>query len=95
MKRTVIACSLPVALAACGGAPDSSSPAGERRRAARRPSTLLNVSYDPTRELYQEFNAAFAKYWQARPGRPSRFGSRTAAPALRRARSSTASRPTS
>lgn len=26
--------------------------------------TLLNVSYDPTRELYQEFNAAFAKYWQ-------------------------------
>jgi len=27
--------------------------------------TLLNVSYDPTRELYQEFNAAFAKHWQA------------------------------
>ncbi|TXI20114.1 MAG: sulfate ABC transporter substrate-binding protein [Nitrosomonas sp.] len=26
--------------------------------------TLLNVSYDPTRELYQEFNAAFIKYWQ-------------------------------
>lgn len=26
--------------------------------------TLLNVSYDPTRELYQEFNAAFAKHWQ-------------------------------
>ena len=25
--------------------------------------TLLNVSYDPTRELYQEFNAAFAKHW--------------------------------
>src|SRR5262245_19063599 len=29
---------------------------------------LLNVSYDPTRELYQEFNAAFAKYWQAKTG---------------------------
>jgi sulfate transport system substrate-binding protein len=26
--------------------------------------TLLNVSYDPTRELYQDFNASFAKYWQ-------------------------------
>lgn len=26
--------------------------------------TLLNVSYDPTRELYQEFNAAFAKHWR-------------------------------
>ncbi len=27
--------------------------------------TLLNVSYDPTRELYQEYNAAFAKYWKS------------------------------
>lgn len=32
--------------------------------------TLLNVSYDPTRELYQEFNAAFAKYWQKEKGQP-------------------------
>jgi sulfate/thiosulfate transport system substrate-binding protein len=31
--------------------------------------TLLNVSYDPTRELYQEFNAAFAKYYQEKTGR--------------------------
>jgi sulfate transport system substrate-binding protein len=30
--------------------------------------TLLNVSYDPTRELYQDFNSAFAKYWQAKTG---------------------------
>nr|WP_305080029.1 sulfate ABC transporter substrate-binding protein [Nitrospira sp. KM1] len=30
--------------------------------------SLLNVSYDPTRELYQEFNAAFAKYWKAKAG---------------------------
>jgi sulfate/thiosulfate-binding protein len=30
--------------------------------------TLLNVSYDPTRELYQEFNAAFAKHWQSKTG---------------------------
>ncbi|MFA6543942.1 MAG: sulfate ABC transporter substrate-binding protein [Limisphaerales bacterium] len=29
---------------------------------------LLNVSYDPTRELYQEFNTAFAKHWQAKTG---------------------------
>lgn len=28
--------------------------------------TLLNVSYDPTRELYTEFNAAFTKHWQAK-----------------------------
>ena len=30
--------------------------------------TLLNVSYDPTRELYDEFNTAFAKYWKAKTG---------------------------
>lgn len=28
--------------------------------------TILNVSYDPTRELYQEFNTAFTKYWQSK-----------------------------
>lgn len=31
-------------------------------------STLLNVSYDPTRELYQEYDAAFAKYWKTKTG---------------------------
>ncbi|PYV59774.1 MAG: hypothetical protein DMG91_00255 [Acidobacteria bacterium] len=30
--------------------------------------TLLNVSYDPTRELYQDYNAAFARYWKAKSG---------------------------
>ena len=36
--------------------------------AAGQNVTLLNVSYDPTRELYQDVNAAFAKAWQARTG---------------------------
>jgi len=35
---------------------------------APAPVTLLNVSYDPTRELYVEFNAAFAKHWKAKTG---------------------------
>jgi len=35
---------------------------------AHADTTLLNVSYDPTRELYQEFNAAFAKHWRAKTG---------------------------
>jgi len=30
--------------------------------------SILNVSYDPTRELYQDFNAAFAKVWKAKTG---------------------------
>jgi sulfate/thiosulfate transport system substrate-binding protein len=33
-----------------------------------KPVTLLNVSYDPTRELYQEINAVFAKQWKAKSG---------------------------
>src|SRR6266487_6136062 len=35
---------------------------------AQNKVTLLNVSYDPTRELYQDYNAAFAKYWKAKSG---------------------------
>ena len=35
---------------------------------ARAEVSLLNVSYDPTRELYQDYNAAFARYWQGKTG---------------------------
>ncbi|MCX7239549.1 MAG: sulfate ABC transporter substrate-binding protein [Burkholderiales bacterium] len=35
---------------------------------AQQSISLLNVSYDPTRELYVEFNAAFAKYWKGKTG---------------------------
>jgi sulfate/thiosulfate transport system substrate-binding protein len=36
--------------------------------AARAQQTILNVSYDPTRELYQDYDAAFAAYWKAKTG---------------------------
>jgi sulfate transport system substrate-binding protein len=32
------------------------------------PTTLLNVSYDPTRELYEDINSAFSKEWKAKTG---------------------------
>ncbi|MEI7787461.1 MAG: sulfate ABC transporter substrate-binding protein [Chlorobiaceae bacterium] len=35
---------------------------------ATESTTLLNVSYDPTRELYQSENSAFAQYWQKKSG---------------------------
>ena len=35
--------------------------------------TLLNVSYDPTRELYVNYNAAFAKYWKGKTGQDVRI----------------------
>ena len=43
----------------------SGAVSGEANKA---PVTLLNVSYDPTRELYQDFNASFAKYWKGKTG---------------------------
>jgi sulfate/thiosulfate-binding protein len=48
----------------------SASPAasGSATAASLAPVTLLNVSYDPTRELYQDFNAVFAKYWLGKTG---------------------------
>jgi len=40
---------------------------------AQQAVTLLNVSYDPTRELYVEYNAAFAKHWKAKTGQDVTF----------------------
>ena len=39
----------------------------------RAQATLLNASYDPTRELYKEFNAAFARHWKAQTGQDLRI----------------------
>ncbi|MBP6708204.1 MAG: sulfate ABC transporter substrate-binding protein, partial [Candidatus Accumulibacter sp.] len=36
--------------------------------AAAASVSILNVSYDPTRELYQEYNSAFARYWKGKTG---------------------------
>jgi len=36
--------------------------------AASSKVTLMNVSYDPTRELYQDYNTAFAQYWKSKTG---------------------------
>jgi sulfate/thiosulfate-binding protein len=35
---------------------------------AQKSLTLLNVSYDPTRELYKDYNTAFTKYWRQKTG---------------------------
>ncbi len=40
---------------------------------AEKNLSLLNVSYDPTRELYQEINAAFAKAWKEKTGDSVKF----------------------
>lgn len=50
---------------ACGDAPESPSVTEVGRHS---PITILNVSYDPTRELYKEINAAFSAYWKEKTG---------------------------
>ena len=60
--------------AAAGGAAALAAPAvlgaaGQALAApAGKPLTLLNVSYDPTRELYKDLNVAYAKFWKDRTG---------------------------
>src|SRR5437867_258292 len=56
MRIAGLTASLIVALAIATSAP------------VRADTTVLNVSYDPTRELYQELNASFARHWQAQTG---------------------------
>lgn len=53
-------------VAGCGSSPASSTDAKQALPAVE----LLNVSYDPTREFYQEYNQHFAKEWQAQHQQP-------------------------
>ncbi len=61
LKRRALPALLGPALLCLGALP---------RDAAAQSQQLLNVSYDPTRELYREFNALFARHWQAQ-GNPA------------------------
>ena len=56
--------------------------------------SLLNVSYDPTRELYQDYNQPSRNIGKPRPARQSRWSSRMEARASRREASSTGCRRT-
>lgn len=60
-SRAALACVAAV-LCACGSSDDAKTTSDDGR------VMLLNVSYDPTRELYRDVNAAFAKEWQAKTG---------------------------
>jgi sulfate transport system substrate-binding protein len=55
MRTAALAACAALGLASCGSGPASDV-------------TLLNASYDPTRELYEDINVAFAKHWKATTG---------------------------
>jgi sulfate/thiosulfate-binding protein len=67
MSRSPIRISVALAISAF------SAIAAMTAKAAPAPATLVNVSYDPTRELYQEYNAAFAKHWKTESGQDVSF----------------------
>lgn len=55
-------------LAACGSDSDAKSASGDSSGESKGSVELLNVSYDPTRELYEQYNKAFAAYWEKAKG---------------------------
>ena len=61
IRQFALPLTLTVLLAACGQD-------GGQGGAAKDKVTLMNVSYDPTRELYQEYNRSFQQYWQQKTG---------------------------
>jgi sulfate/thiosulfate transport system substrate-binding protein len=63
LSRVFLGLLAALALMACGGSPGRLT-AGDDAADTRPPVTMLNVSYDPTRELYQEYNEAFRKHWR-------------------------------
>jgi sulfate/thiosulfate-binding protein len=56
------------AVLTAAGAGLAASAIGGKVLAQPKPLRLLNVSYDPTRELYKDINAAFADYWKGKTG---------------------------
>src|SRR3954469_6263698 len=72
MTRSLSALILVIAACSNAGSATSGSAGSAADRgaapAAGKEVTLLNVSYDPTRELYTAVNAVFAKQWEARTG---------------------------
>ncbi|WP_066072056.1 sulfate ABC transporter substrate-binding protein [Neobacillus soli] len=74
-KFTLVLVLLAVILAGCSSNTASSPKKQDnddktKQEASKKkdPVQLLNVSYDPTRELYEEFNTEFAKYWEGKTG---------------------------
>ncbi|WP_082783570.1 sulfate ABC transporter substrate-binding protein [Snodgrassella sp. CFCC 13594] len=72
MKTTAhwLAIPLILALAACGqsNTTSSASSGSDSGKAPTGKISILNVSYDPTRELYQEYNKSFQQYWKTKTG---------------------------
>lgn len=65
-KQAGILLSTFILLAGCSS--ETTGNTAEKEKEKAKSIELLNVSYDPTRELYQEFNKEFATYWKEKTG---------------------------
>jgi sulfate/thiosulfate-binding protein len=71
IRLLIITAAILALLTACGSKKDNVTGASDSPAASAQtpdPVELLNVSYDPTRELYEEFNKSFAEYWRKETG---------------------------
>jgi sulfate/thiosulfate transport system substrate-binding protein len=70
IRTAVLTAMVILSCGGCGRSPESTQPTSATHAPLHAPSkvTLLNVSYDPTREFYQEFNEAFRQYWLQKTG---------------------------
>lgn len=71
MGAVLVVGAMALAVGGCRGKSEQPKPQKDDKgsaAAAKAPVELLNVSYDPTRELYKEFNQAFAKHWAEKTG---------------------------
>jgi len=67
-RTTAILISLLAAVLTGCSSHKATSGGGGSQSASSGATTLLNVSYDPTREFYQDYNKAFVAYWQGKSG---------------------------
>jgi sulfate/thiosulfate transport system substrate-binding protein len=68
LPAALVVAALMFVLVGCGGSSKGALSRGGSASGGKPAVTLLNVSYDPTRELYAEFNTAFARHWKEENG---------------------------
>ncbi|MED3625112.1 sulfate ABC transporter substrate-binding protein [Neobacillus thermocopriae] len=65
---TLFSTLLMIGAAGCSNQTNNKANGTEDKKSTKKTIELLNVSYDPTRELYEEFNKSFASYWEKETG---------------------------
>ncbi|WP_017756514.1 sulfate ABC transporter substrate-binding protein [Calidifontibacillus oryziterrae] len=68
LKKTLTALIILTFLIGIAGCANQSTKVDKKNNPSKNAVEILNVSYDPTREFYEEFNKSFSEYWEAKTG---------------------------